>query len=282
MDANIVEASSGSTSPTDTTSTDAGAFATSQTEQATGQSAESSTAQESNEPDDSNLPFHEHPRWKQVIEERNTLREQAKIAETLAPFAPLAELARQNGFESFEAMEQARQEMAAQAQVEAQEQETLSGIQQEIDDILSAYREELDEEGHDQKTMEALLKGRQLELVQEASERIAAAHQHAQEHATALQTAKDALRDVPAEMQPGILEIVGLFDPQSVHSVTERIAQLVKSVKASAIVAYEAERAKQDALPVTGSGGTPAVSPTYTATGNIGALMWDRAGANSV
>lgn len=258
MDANESVASSATEPLTDTTSTDAGALATSQTEQAPGLPAESSTAQES---DDKDVPFHEHPRWQKVIAENRELREKAALAESLAPFQPLVEQFREKGFESFDAVEQARLQY-----------EQTATIEQQIAESLDAYRQELEQDGHDDpQLIDRLLTGKQAELVAEASEQIAMAHQHAQ----AVEAAKAALPNA----SPELLEVVKLFDAPSIPVVTQHLQSYIESRVTSEVEAKVAEWEKtraaqmQTAVPLKGSGGAENAAPPRTLN-EIRAMSW--------
>lgn len=258
MDANESVASSATEPLTSTTSTDAGTLATSQTEQAQGLSVESSTAQESDEQD---VPFHEHPRWQKVMAENKELREKAAIADSLAPFQPLVEQFRQKGFDSFDAVEEARMQY-----------EQTATIEQQIADSLDAYRQELEEDGHDDpQLIHRLLTGKQAELVAEASEQIAQAHQHAQ----AVEAAKAALPNA----SPELLEMVRLFDAPSIPLVTQHLQSYIESRVASEVEAkaaeWEAKRAEQlqTAVPIKGSGGAENAMPPKTLD-EIRATSW--------
>lgn len=278
MDANEEYAlDSSESAPADSDSWDTdGKFATSPEETEWGQPDSSVLAEEvGDDPNDVNLPFHEHPRFQKLIQERNEYREQAKMAQA---YAPILEQFSEAGLTDAEAIQDAYEHQLAYRQ----EEESLQGIQQEIEDQLHDYRDELEEEGvTDPEIVNRLLVGRQAELVNEATEQIIQVHQYAD----AMSAARDALWDMPEAYQDPVLEIISSFDAENVPIVAQCLQQLTQAIREETIVAYEADRARRGGsfAPVNGSGYTPALTPEYkSGSGSLGQHLRNMIGMGRV
>lgn len=275
-DANTAAESSTAAPATTTSETTGGMFATSQIQEPQGQAQESATAQaEGTQEDDlSNLPFHEHPRFQQLIQENRDLKE---FKGKYGGYVPMLDKFSEAGLADFDAIEARKQEVFNQQQAAQQQREADARLEQEISADLDAYRTELEEEGLSQERIERALEDRKNRLVFEAVQEITASSQQNDAQSAAMTAAQQALSVVPEDQRAGFLEIAGMFDPQTVPIVTERIATLVLSIRQQAIVEYEAERARTGApIPANGSGNTneAALTPNYTPhSGGLGAAL---------
>lgn len=286
VDVNGFSASSAEASTIDTSSTDAGAFAASPTEQPTGQVAESTPALgETAEPDDSALPFGTHPRFQQLIEQNREYREYKEDALLARAYKPFLEKMQEAGFTdhaAFEAAMSARQAEAAQQQ---QQEEYQNQQHQDIADQLETERAGI-EAGlierygfADPDDVDQMLKARSHELAYEAAGKI----QQYQAKVQAVAEARQVINSLPEKFRGAALEIASAFGAKDVPEVTAFLKDLRETIKSETITEYEALRAKDETTaPLNGVGGTEAVTPKYEATGNLGHLFAIAAGAHRV